>query len=82
MGNVSLQGVNFCPKEDDMRRITPQELHDEWRTGEALVLDVRSATAFAEATEHIPGDVRYDPDDLEEWTGGLPTAMHIVAYCT
>jgi rhodanese-related sulfurtransferase len=65
-----------------MKRITPQELQRELETGDALVLDVRSASAFGEATEHIPGDVRRNPDDLEQWADQLPKGRHVVAYCT
>lgn len=65
-----------------MKRITPQELHREWKAGDALILDVRSVSAFAQATEHIPGDVRHNPDELEQWHDQLPHGRHLVAYCT
>jgi rhodanese-related sulfurtransferase len=65
-----------------MKRIEPRELNAERQRGGVMVLDLRSEKAFASATEHIPGDVRYSPADLEAWGSGLPRDQHLVAYCT
>jgi len=65
-----------------MRRIEPQELNEERRRGGVSVLDVRSEPAFAAATEHLPGDVRYSPDRVDQWWSDLPRAQHLVTYCT
>ena len=65
-----------------MKRIEPRELNEERQSGSVIVLDLRSEKAFATATEHIPGDVRHSPADVEEWASGLPRDRHFVAYCT
>jgi|HigsolmetaAR202D_1030399.scaffolds.fasta_scaffold81779_1 rhodanese-related sulfurtransferase len=65
-----------------MQRINPQELQREREAGGVLILDVRSSSAFEQATEHIPGDMRRDPDQLEQWYRELPREQHVVAYCT
>ena len=65
-----------------MQRINPREAHDQWARDGVLVLDVRSESAFAQATEHIPRDHRYSPDHLEEWATGVPKDRRVVAYCT
>lgn len=65
-----------------MKRMAPQDVHADWKAGRILVLDVRTPSAFAQATEHIPGDLRRDPDQLAEWSRQLPRDRPIVAYCT
>jgi rhodanese-related sulfurtransferase len=65
-----------------MQRIEPHELNDELRSGEVMVLDLRSEKAYEQADEHITGDRRYSPDRVEQWWNRLPKDRHIVAYCT
>lgn len=65
-----------------MERITPQELQQEREAGNVFILDVRSPTAFQKAAEHIPGDVRFSPDELENWYTEVPKDRHVVTYCT
>jgi rhodanese-related sulfurtransferase len=69
-------------KEAVMNRIDPQDLNREMQSGNVFVLDVRSAEAYDQASEHIPGDVRFSPDAMEQWYRQVPQDRHVVAYCT
>ncbi len=65
-----------------MQRIEPRELNEELQRGGVCVLDVRSESAFAQANEHIPGDTRHSPDQLEQWWSQVPRDCHVVTFCT
>ncbi len=53
--------------------------HDE--IGDALLLDVRRAAAFAQARTMIPGATWYDPAAVSDWAAGLPADRNLVLYC-
>ena len=46
-----------------------------------LVIDVRRAPAFIAAPDYIPGALRRDPQQVEDWMGELPRAGGVVVYC-
>ena len=47
----------------------------------ALLLDVRRAGVFANATHMIPGARWHDPAAVATWAAGLPTDREVVVYC-
>jgi rhodanese-related sulfurtransferase len=47
-----------------------------------IVLDVRSRSAYREATTQIPGSIRVMPDQLLEWAAGQDRQRPVVTYCT
>ena len=46
-----------------------------------IVIDVRKAPAFRDASEMISGALRRDPAALEQWARSLPAASTAVVYC-
>ena len=48
---------------------------------QALLLDVRRAGVYRQATSVIPGARWCDPVDIERWSGELPTERAVVVYC-
>ncbi len=61
-------------------RMTAEELKPKVDAGDAVLLDVRSAAAFA--TEHAKGAIHVPLDALEARLGELPKNRLIAAYCT
>ena len=53
--------------------------HDE--VAGALLLDVRRAGVFEEATTKLAGARWHDPATVESWAGSLPADREIVVYC-
>ena len=47
----------------------------------ALLLDVRRAGAFAQATAMIPGATWRDPALVAHWSNDLPTDREVIVYC-
>jgi superoxide dismutase, Fe-Mn family len=47
----------------------------------AVVLDVRRAGMFEQATTMIPGARWRDPADVAEWSSELPTNREVIVYC-
>jgi Fe-Mn family superoxide dismutase len=47
----------------------------------ALVLDVRRAGAFEQATTLLPGARWADPARVDTWAGDLPTETPVLVYC-
>jgi len=46
-----------------------------------IVIDVRKAPAFQDATTMIAGALRREPQSAAEWARSLPPASSIVVYC-
>jgi len=67
---------------DSTPRISPIELAAALASDRPpLVIDVRRARAFADATDMIPGALRRDPSEAQAWAGMLPAASSVVVYC-
>lgn len=63
-----------------MERLTVGELNGMLQNGERpVILDVRSALAFAQA--HIPGALSYDPHDRQAELPAIDPGMQVVIYC-
>jgi membrane protein DedA with SNARE-associated domain/rhodanese-related sulfurtransferase len=66
-----------------MARITPAELSRLFQSPPApLILDVRSAGAFAADRRRIPGAIRVALAEIEQRIAELPRDRDIVLYCT
>jgi rhodanese-related sulfurtransferase len=64
-------------------RITPAELKKHMDTWQPVtVLDVRAPQAYEKATKRIRGDIRVNPERLDEESANLPKDQLTVAYCT
>jgi Fe-Mn family superoxide dismutase len=48
---------------------------------QALLLDVRRAGVYQQATSVIPGARWCDPAEIERWSGELPAERAVVVYC-
>lgn len=64
----------------DAPRVSAQELVPHVRSGQVVVLDVRSEAGWA--TEHAAGAVNIPLQDLGMRAGELPRGKPIIAYCT
>ncbi len=47
----------------------------------AVLIDVRRAGMFEQATTMIPGASWHDPAKVDDWAGSLPVDREIVVYC-
>jgi 3-mercaptopyruvate sulfurtransferase SseA len=65
---------------DGVRRITPAEVRAALASGEAVIVDVRGAGAFAEG--HIKGAMHLPTDQLLSRVGELPRDKMIITYCS
>lgn len=67
----------------EIPRITPQEVADRVRRGEAIAfVDARSVKAHESATQQIPGSVRVPPGEVDARVASVPRGATVVAYCT
>jgi hypothetical protein len=64
-------------------RITVDEVRARQKRGERVIfVDARSAAAWDQATEQIPGSIRVPPDAPEQFMAAVPRDGVVVAYCT
>lgn len=64
-----------------VNRVTPEEAHEKWEKGEAVLLDVRRGS-WNESEVKAEGAVRIPPDEIELHYTELPKDKEIIAYCT
>jgi 3-mercaptopyruvate sulfurtransferase SseA len=76
---VSEKPASAPVPDDGVRRVTVQETVDAVAKGEAIIVDVRSAGAFAQS--HIKGAVLIPTNELYEHLDELPHDKLIVTYC-
>ena len=73
----------FGHHEDDVPRVTPEELNRLLaEPNPPVVLDVRSHSSYEQDQAQIPGSLRVLPDHINEWTPPEDEQMLVVAYCT
>lgn len=65
--------------KDDLKPVRREELLDQVRSGEMMVIDVRSASEYRSG--HIQGAVNIPLENLPERLAELPKDQEIVAYC-
>lgn len=61
-------------------RISVSEAQQRIASGQAVVVDVRTAEAYRE--NHIPGAINIPYDQLKTRAGELPRDKYLVTYCT
>jgi rhodanese-related sulfurtransferase len=61
--------------------ITLDEFEHLRSSSEPLVVDIRRAVDFQADPSMIPGAMRGDPDEIDEWSAKLPRDVEIVVYC-
>ena len=64
------------------RTITPQALKESIdNENDILMLDVRRDTDYAADKEMIPGAVRHNPEQVDQWVQEIPRDKDVVVYC-
>jgi rhodanese-related sulfurtransferase len=64
------------------RTITPQALKEQMsQDKDILVLDVRRNADYEADTQMIPGAVRHNPEQVDQWAEGIPKDKDVVVYC-
>jgi len=64
------------------RTITPQELKERIdKEKNILVLDVRRNADYEADREMIPGALRRNPEEVEQWVQEIPKDKDVVVYC-
>jgi rhodanese-related sulfurtransferase len=64
------------------RTITPQALKERIdKEKNLLVLDVRRDTDYEVDREMIPGAIRRNPDQVDQWAQEIPKDKDVVFYC-
>lgn len=61
------------------RTIKPESLKTELHG--KLILDVRRAADLDAAPAHLPGALRKNPEQLNDWADNLPKNQDIILYC-
>lgn len=54
---------------------------DPAHLGEALLIDVRRAAVFEQASSMLPGASWADPAKVDEWAATLPPGREVIVYC-
>lgn len=64
-------------------RISADEVRRRMSGGEAVTfVDARSASAWQQADQQIPGSIRVPPDEVASHMDRVPRNGLVVAYCT
>jgi rhodanese-related sulfurtransferase len=64
------------------RTITPQELKDRIdKDKNVLVLDIRRNADYEADTQMIPGAIKHNPDQVDQWAQEIPKDKDVVVYC-
>ena len=78
-----LTGPAVCSAEDDIPRITVQELKAKMDKGDDLVVvDVRTGNDYERSKIKIKGAIRIPIVQLEARSNELPRDKEIITYCT
>jgi rhodanese-related sulfurtransferase len=64
------------------RAITPEALKEQMSQDKnILVLDVRRDADYEADTQMIPGAVRHNPEQVDQWAEEIPKDKGVVVYC-
>jgi rhodanese-related sulfurtransferase len=64
------------------RTITPQALKERIdKDKNILVLDVRRTTDYETDKKMIPGAIRHNPEEVDQWAQEIPRDKDVVVYC-
>lgn len=67
----------------EIPRISPREVIERMAARERVVLlDSRSAHAWAASDRQIAGSIRVPPDDVDSHLAQIPKDALVVSYCT
>ena len=68
----------------EIPRITPRQVVERLDLGERVAfIDARSAHAYQDAVQQIPGSIRIPPDQTDAHVDELPrSGVALIAYCT
>jgi rhodanese-related sulfurtransferase len=61
--------------------ITVEEFERLRTSGTPIVVDIRRAVDFESDPQIIPGALRGDPDEIDDWAATLPRGTEVVVYC-
>jgi rhodanese-related sulfurtransferase len=61
--------------------ITLDEFEQLQSSSTPVVVDIRRSVDFASDPGIIPGAMRGDPDEIDDWSAKLPRDAEIVVYC-
>jgi rhodanese-related sulfurtransferase len=61
--------------------ITLEEFERLRSSNVPVVVDIRRAVDFASDPQVIPGALRGDPDEIDDWSATLPRDIEVVVYC-
>ena len=62
-------------------RVTPEELHEQLKAGEVVVVDLRSAFEIESAGAKVRGALQMTPQELEKRYREIPRDREVVLYC-
>jgi len=84
---VSLCGVGVMAlpvkgAEDDIPRMTKEELRAKLGDPDLVVVDVRTEASWKDSASKIKGAVREDPNDVQTWLKKYPKDKTLVFYCS
>ena len=79
-GAVLFNGFASC--QDNVPRMTKDELKSRIGTPDVVVIDVRSQGDWNKEKEMIKGAVRENPIDVSSWMDKYPKDKTLVFYCS
>ena len=62
-------------------RVTPEELHEQLKAGEVVVVDLRSSFEIESGGAKVRGALQMTPRELEARHGEIPRDREVVLYC-
>jgi rhodanese-related sulfurtransferase len=68
--------------EDEVPRISTEELNNILGTPDLVLLDSRIAKDWRKSDKKIVGAIRVDPHDVSSWAGDYSKDQKIVIYCS
>jgi hypothetical protein len=69
---------NITP--ETIQRVSAAETKRAYESGQAIILDVRSRTAYED--QRIPGSINIPLEELDQRLGELDKEQWVIAYCT
>jgi rhodanese-related sulfurtransferase len=77
------EGVLFGLREEEVPRITPEELQGlQSGPSPPVVLDVRSRSSYERDSTLITASIRVLPDQVTEWAADQHPDGLVATYCT
>ena len=80
LASLPVVGAGTPQSSDGARRITPVDLRQLLKKGEAVLVDVRSAESYKAG--HIKGAMNIPAAEIGDRVGELPANKLIATYCS